>query len=80
MGWLNRRDDKVDNGSSSGTMDEGREVLLWTTSSGKRLRLGGGWRRCGALQVFPASVHEWVDGWDGSGEPWLRDALVRNVG
>ena len=22
----------------------------------------------------------WVGGWDGSGEPWLRDTLVRNVG
>ena len=38
---------------------------------------GGG---CGASRVFPASVYEWVGGWDGSGEPWLRDALVRNVG
>ena len=36
---------------------------------------------CGvSLRVFAASVYEWVGGWDGSGEPWLRDALVRNVG
>ena len=33
-----------------------------------------------ASRVFPASVYEWVGGWDGSGEPWLRDALVRKVG
>ena len=38
---------------------------------------GGG---CGASWVLPASVYEWVGGWDGSGEPWLRDALVQNVG
>ena len=58
------------------------EVLLWTTSSGKRLQLGGGWSRVcgGSSRVFAASVYEWVGGWDGSGEPWLRDALVRNVG
>ena len=31
-------------------------------------------------QVFTASVYEWVGGWDGSGEPWRRDALVQNVG
>ena len=30
--------------------------------------------------VGDVSVYEWVGGWDGSGEPWLRDALVRNVG
>ena len=36
---------------------------------------------CGVSSlVFAASVYEWVGGWDGSGEPWLRDALVRNVG
>ena len=33
---------------------------------------GGG---CGAPRVFAASVYELVGGWDGSGEPWLRDAL-----
>ena len=34
---------------------------------------------CGvSSRVFAASVYEWVGGWDGSGEPWLRDALVRN--
>ena len=57
------------------------EVLLWTTSSGKRLWLGGGRSRVWVLsRVFVASVYEWVGRWDGSGEPWLRDALVRNVG
>ena len=57
------------------------EVLLWTTSSGKKLRLSGGRSTVGVLsRVFVASVYEWVGGWDGSGEPCLRDALVRNVG
>ena len=27
MGQLNRRDDEIDNGSSSGTMDEGRRAV-----------------------------------------------------
>ena len=36
---------------------------------------------CGVSSwVLAASVYEWVGGWDGSGEPWLRDALVQNVG
>ena len=35
---------------------------------------GGG---CGASRVFPASVYEWVGGWDGSGEPWLREACPK---
>ena len=41
-----------------------------------------GWRTEQGVgsRVFAASVYEWVGEWDGSGEPWLRDALVRNVG
>ena len=73
-GWMNRRDDEIDDGSSSGTVDEGR-----------RRGRGSGWvadrAGCGvSSRVFAASVYEWVGGWDGSGEPWLRDVLVRNVG
>ena len=34
----------------------------------------------GVGRVFAALVYEWVGGWDVSGEPWLRDALVRNMG
>ena len=51
--WLNRWDDEIDDGSSSGTVDEGRQVLLWMMSSGKRLRLGGGWRRVWGFACFP---------------------------
>ncbi len=28
MGWLNRRDDEIDNGSSSGEVDEGRRAVV----------------------------------------------------
>ena len=31
---------------------------------------------CGvSSRVFAASVYEWVGGWDGSGQPWLRARL-----
>ena len=81
MGWLNRRDDEIDDGSSIGRWMRDVEVLLWTMSSGKRLRLGGGRSR----------VWGFVAGFRGLGvrmggrmgwewEPWLRDVLVRNVG
>ena len=57
------------------------EVLLWTTSSGKRLWLGGGQSRVwGFVAGFRGLGVEWVVGWDGGGEPRLRDVLVRNVG
>ena len=41
-GRLNRRDDEMDDGSSSREVDEDVELLRWTTSSGTRLRLGSG--------------------------------------
>ena len=45
-------------------------MLLWTMSSGKRLRLGGGGAGCGvSSRVFAASVYEWVGEWDGSVYP-----------
>ena len=80
-GWLNRRDDQIDDGSSSGTVDEGRRGVAVDDIVGR----GSGWvadgAGCGVLsQVFAASVYEWVGGWDGSGEPWLRDTLVQIVG
>ena len=56
------------------------EVLLWTTSSGKRVRLGGGRRRVWGFTGFRGLGVRMGGqmGWEG--EPWLRDALVRNVG
>ena len=41
-GRLNQRDGEMDDRSSSGEVDEGLELLRWTTSSGNRLRLGSG--------------------------------------
>jgi hypothetical protein len=56
------------------------EVLLWTTSSGKRLRLGGGRRRVWGFAGF-RGLGVRIGGRMGlEWEPWLRDALVRNVG
>ena len=45
MGWLNRRDDEIDDGSSSGMVDEGRRGVAVDDIVGKRLQLGGGRRR-----------------------------------
>ena len=52
MGWLNRRDDEIDDGSHSVRWMRDVEVLLWTTSSGKRLRLGGGRRKVWGFAGF----------------------------
>ena len=41
-GRLNRRDDEMDDESSSGGCMRDVELLRWTTSLGKRLRLGSG--------------------------------------
>ena len=63
-GWLNRRDDKIDNGSSSGRVDEGRRGVVvddvigeeapagWRTKAGVGLR-GFCWPRC---------TNGWADG------------------
>ena len=41
-GRLNRRDDEMDDGSSSGEVDEGRRAVAVDDVIGKRLRLGSG--------------------------------------
>ena len=65
MGWLNRRDDEIDDGSSSGMMDEGcRGVAVddvvgeeaparWGTEQGVGFRCGFSWPRC---------TNGWADG------------------
>ena len=52
MGWLNRRDDEINDGSSSGTVDEGRQGIVvddvvgeeaparWRTEHGVGFRRG----------------------------------------
>ena len=50
-GWLNRRDDEIDDGSSSGTVDEGRrgvavdDVVGEEAPAGWRTEQGVGFRR-----------------------------------
>ena len=64
------------------------EVLLWTTSSGKRLRLGSGevadeegWGfAAGAERLWRPGISNVEKGVMGRGEASLRDALVQNVG
>ena len=41
-GQLNWRDDEMDDGSYPGRWMRDVELLRWTTSSGRRLRLGSG--------------------------------------
>ena len=51
MGWLNRRDDEIDDGSSSNTVDEGRrgvavdDVVGEEAPAGWRTEQGVGFRR-----------------------------------
>ena len=52
MGWLNRRDDQIDDGSSSGTVDEGRRGVAVDDIIGKRLWLGGRQRRLWGFAGF----------------------------
>ena len=42
MGWLNRRDDEIDDGSSSGTVDEGRRGVAVDDVVGEEALAG--WR------------------------------------
>ena len=42
---MNRRDNEIDDGSSSGTVDEGRRGVAVDDVVEKRLQLGGGWSR-----------------------------------
>ena len=72
-GRLNRWDDQMDDGSSSGDV----ELLWWTMSSGKRLRLGsgeladgGGWGfAAGAERLWRPKISNGEKGAMGGGEP-----------
>ena len=64
-GWLNRRDDEIDDGSSSGTVDEGRrgvavdDVLGEEALAGWRMEQGVGFRH-GFCR--PRCTNGWADG------------------
>ena len=49
---MNRRDDEIDDGPHPVRWMRDVEVLMWTTSSGKRLQLGGGPRRVWGFTGF----------------------------
>ena len=76
MGRLNRRDGEMDDGSSSGRWTRDVELLRWTTSSGKRLRLGsgdvadgGGWGFvAGAERLWRPGISNGEKGAMGGGE------------
>ena len=81
-GRLIRRGDEIDNGSSSGAVDEGRravavdDVVEEESPAGRR---SGGRRRSVGFRGFwrPRCTNGGVEGGGGAK---LRDALVRNVG
>ena len=68
MGWLNRWDDEIDDGYSSGTVDEGRrgvavdDVVEEEALAGWRTEQGVGFRR-GFLR--PRCTNGWADGMGG---------------
>ena len=59
-GWLNRRDDEIDDGSSSGTVDEGRRgVAVDDVVGEERTEQGVGFRRGFSR---PRCMNGWADG------------------
>ena len=64
-GWLNRRDDEIDDGSSSGTVGEGRRGVVVDDIVGEEAPAG--WRTeqgVGLCRGFsrPRCMNGWVDG------------------
>jgi hypothetical protein len=76
-GRLNQRDDEIDDGSSSGAVDEGRRAVAVDDVVGEEApagpQWGGGRRRVGfrgwSKEVMVAWDFEWRKGGDGRGEP-----------
>ena len=64
-GWLNQRDDEIDDGSSSGMVDEGRRGVAMAMSSGKKLRLGGRRSRVWGFVTGFRGLGVRVGGWMG---------------
>ena len=59
-------------------VDEGRRGVAVDDVVGEEA--SAGWRTEEGVGLRGFSRPRWVCGWDGSGEPWLRDTLVQNVG
>ena len=65
MGWLDRRDDQIDDGSSSGTVDEGLrgvavdDVVGEEAPAGWRMEQGVGFRHGFSR---PRCMNGWADG------------------
>ena len=81
-GRLIRRDDEIDNGSSSGAVDEGQRAVAVDDVVGEESPAGrrsGRRRRSVGFRGFwrPRGTN---GGGEGGGGAKLRDALVRNVG
>ena len=64
MGWLNRRDDEIDDGSSSGTMDEGCRGVAMDNVVGEEAPAGWWTEEGVGLRGFSRSrcTNGWADG------------------
>ena len=85
MRRLIRRDDEIDNGSSSGAVDEGRRAVAVDDVVGEESPAGrrsGGRRRSVGFRGFwrPWCTNGGEGRAKGEGGAKLRDPLVRNVG
>ena len=63
-GWLNRRDDEIDDGSSSGTVDEGRRDVAVDDIVGEEAPAGWRTEEGVGLRGFcrPRCMNGWADG------------------
>ena len=61
MGWLNRRDDEIDHGSSSGTVDEGRRGVAVDDVVGEEAPAG--WRMEEGVGLHGLSQPRCMNGW-----------------
>ena len=80
-GWLNRRDNQIDDGSSSGTVDEGRrgvavdDIVGEEAPAGWRMEDGVGLRRFSR----PRCTNGWADGMGGGNHGLGRASLKCGV-
>ena len=76
MGWLNRRDDQIDDGSSSGMIDEGHRGVVVDDVVGEEAPAGWRMEEGVGLHGFsrPRCTNGWEDGM-GVGNHGLRTRL-----